>query len=62
MKNFTFGGEGKFFSGGPKAGRAVRFKKNEKSLYRTMISTHSQNFSNLAELESVLKSGSFGGV
>ena len=43
--------EGKL--GGPKGGRVARFKKIEKSLYRTMVSTHSQNFSILAELESV---------
>ena len=39
-----------------------RFQKIEKFLYKTVVSTHSQNFSILAELESVQKSGSFGGV
>ena len=51
-EEFYFWG-GKILSGGPKGGRVDRFKKSEKSLYRTMVSTHSQNFSILAELESV---------
>ena len=53
-----------YFWGGifPKGGRVARFKNIEKFLYRTAVSTHSQNFSILAELESVLKSGIFGGV
>ena len=42
---------GKILSGGPKGGRVARFQKIEKSLYKTMVSTHSQNFSVLAELE-----------
>ena len=58
MKNFTFGGA-KFFLGVPRGAEWPDFKK---SLYRTMVSTHSQNFSILAELKSVLKSGTFGGV
>jgi len=40
----------------------ARFKKIEKSLYRTAVSTHNQNFRILAELESAYKSGTFGGV
>ena len=44
---------GKILSRGPKRGRVARFKKIEKSLYRTVVSTHTQNFSILAELESV---------
>ena len=45
--------EGNILSGGRKGGRVARFQKIEKSLYRTVVSTHSQNFSILAELESV---------
>ena len=52
MKNFTFGGA-KFFVGVPREAEWPDFKKIEKSLYKTMVSTHSQNFSILAELESV---------
>ena len=48
-KSGTFGG----VSGPSRVGRVARFKKIEKSLYRTMVSTHSQSFSILAELESV---------
>ena len=43
----------------PMGGRVARFQKIEKSLCRTMVSTHSQNFTILAELESVLKLGTF---
>ena len=52
MKIFAFGG-GKILSEGPNGGRVTRFQKTEKSLDRTVVSTHSQNFSILAELESV---------
>ena len=45
------GGQNSFW--GPKEGRVAWFKKIEKSLYRTVVSTHSQNFSILAELKSV---------
>ena len=47
---------------GPKRGRVARFQKIKKSLYKTVVSTLSQNFSILAELESVYKLGTFGGV
>ena len=52
MEEFYFWG-GKIISGGPKEGRVAGFQKIEKFLYRTAVSTHSQNFSILAELESV---------
>ena len=58
-EEFYVWGEGKILSRGPKGGREARFKK---SLHRTVISTHSQKFSILAELESVYKSGTFCGV
>ena len=61
MKNFTFG-VGKTFSGDPKGGRVARFQEIEKSLHITVAPSHSENFSILAELESVYKSGSFGEV
>ena len=51
-EEFYFWG-GKIISEGPKGGRVARFQKIEKSLYKTVVSTHSQNFSILAELESV---------
>ena len=58
MKNFTFGGA-KFFLGVPRGAEWPDFKK---SLYRTVVSTHSQIFSILAELERVQKLGTFGRV
>ena len=51
-EEFYFWG-GKILSGGPMGGRVAQFKKIEKSLYRTVVSTHTQNFSILAESESV---------
>ena len=60
-EEFYFWG-GKILFGGPTGGRVARFLKIEKSLYRTVISTHDQNLSILAELKSVQKSGTFGGV
>ena len=61
MKNFTSGGA-KFILGVPRGTEWPDLKKIKKSLYRTVVSTHSQNFSILAELESVKKSGIFNGV
>ena len=61
MKNFT-SGEAKFFLGVPRGAEWPDFKKIEKSLYRTVVSTRSRNFSILAELETILKLGSFWGV
>ena len=58
MENFTFGGA-KFFMGVPWGAEWPDFKK---SLHKIVVSTGSQNFSILAEFESVLKSGSFGGA
>ena len=40
----------------------ARNQKIEKFLHRTVVSTHSQNFSIVAELEFFFKLGSFGGV
>ena len=50
-EKFYVWGEGKILPRGPKEGRVARFQKIEKSLYKTVLSTHSQNFSILAELE-----------
>ena len=50
---FFWGEGGKKISGGPKGDRVARFQKIKKSLYRTVVSTHSKNFSILAEVESV---------
>ena len=55
MKNLTFGVQ--ILSGGPEEGRGTRFQKFEKSSYRTVVSSHTENFSILAQLESVEKSG-----
>ena len=51
-EEFYFWG-GKILSGDPKGGRVARFQKIEKSLHITVVSSHSENFSILAELESV---------
>ena len=58
MKNFTFGGA-KFFLG---VQRGAESPDIEKSLHRTVVSTHSQNFSILAELEMFNNRGLLGGV
>ena len=41
--------------------RGTRFKKIEKASYRTVVLTHTDNFSIKAQLERVHKSGTFGG-
>ena len=53
---------GKILSGVPRGAERPDLKKIEKSLYRTVVSIHSQNVSILSELESVQKSVTFGGV
>ena len=52
MKNLTVGG-----LRAPGGFRGPRFQKFEKALYRTVVPTHTQNFSILAQLQSVQKSG-----
>ena len=52
MKNFTFGGLKPH-----KWGKGTQFKKIETASYRTVVPTHTKNFSILAQLESVQKSG-----
>ena len=44
--------EGRILSVGP---RGARFQKLQNASYKTVFSTHSKNFSILAELESVKK-------
>ena len=52
-EEFYFWGEGgKIISRGPKGAEWPDLRKIEKSIHRTMVSTYSQNFSILAELES----------
>ena len=51
-EEFYFWGA-KIHSGGPKGAEWSDFKKSEKSLYRTVVLTNSQNFSILIELETV---------
>ena len=48
---------GQILAEGPEGGRRTRFQKFEKASYRTVVSTHTENFSILALLESVEKSG-----
>ena len=53
-EEFDFGGEGgKILWGGPAGGKGTQFKKFEKTSYRTLVPTHTENFSILALLESV---------
>ena len=55
-KEFDFWG-GQILSGGPEGGRGTRFQQFEKISYRTVVSTHIENFSIPALLRSVQKSG-----
>ena len=56
MKNLTFRGV-RFLRGGPRGAEGPDFKKFEKSSYRTVVSTHTENFSILTLSESVRKTG-----
>ena len=55
MKNFTLGVQNSF--GGPGGEQGTRLQKLEEASYRTIVPTHTKNFSILAQLESVKKSG-----
>ena len=54
-EKFYFWGD-QILSGGPEGGRGTQFQKFEKTSYRAVVSTHKENFSILALLESVQKS------
>ena len=54
-EKFDFRG-GQIVSGVLEGGRGTRFKKNQKTSYRTVVSPHTENFSFLAPLERVQKS------
>ena len=47
------GGGGKILSESPEGSRGTRLQKFEKSSYRKVVPTHTENFSNPAQLESV---------
>ena len=58
--NFTLGGgrgEVQNSFGEPREGQRTRLQKFEKVSSRTVVPTHTENFSILAQLESVYKSG-----
>ena len=43
-EKFDFWGD-QILSGGPEGGRGTQFEKIEKASYRTVVSTHTENFS-----------------
>ena len=54
-EEFDFLG-GQILSEGPEGVRGTRFQKFEKAQYRTVVLSHTENFSILGQLESVQKS------
>ena len=48
---------GKILTGDPEGSRETRYKKFLRASYRTVVSSYTENFNILAQLESVQKTG-----